>query len=158
MVKIALKILLILILAVGQVALMTKFSIFGAIPNLVLVFAIALVIKNRFRDGLLVAFLGGLILDLSSSLWFGFYLFFMLVIIVAINFLLLRTIPAPNNLIVFFIYFASFLFLNLMIFLFARLWPTWFVLVDGLINSLWAIIIYVLVRSKIKEMDYYVNI
>ncbi len=109
MVKTSLKILLILILAFCQLSLISKFSIFGAIPNLVLVFAILLVIKNRFYDGLLVGFLGGLILDLSSSLWFGFYIFFFLLIIVAINFLLLRTIPSPNNLIVFLIYFAGFL-------------------------------------------------
>lgn len=153
MVKIALKILLILILAVCQIALVAKFSIYGAIPNLILVFAILLVIKNRFYDGLLVGFLGGLILDLSSSFWFGFYIFFFLLIIVAINFLLLRTIPSPNNLMVFLIYFASFLVLNLMIFLFARLWPTWLVLIDALLNSLWAIIIYVLIQSKIKEME-----
>jgi len=149
MVKIILKILIILLLAIFQISLMTKFLIWGAMPNLILIFAIALVIKNRFYDALLVGFLGGFCLDLASSLWFGSYVFSFSAILIMLNFLLLKTLPPPNHFIVFLIYFASFLFLELLTFLFIGLWPSWFILIGVLINSLWAISIYILIQSKL---------
>ena len=153
MVKITLKILVILLLVLCQISLMPKFLILGAIPNLIFIFTIALVIKNRFWDALLMGFLGGIFLDLASSLWFGFYIFVFLLTIVTINFLLLKTIPSPNNLIVFLIYFASFLFLDLMTFLFIKSWPSWSFLIGAFINSFWAIVIYILIQSKIATRE-----
>ena len=124
MIKLLLKIFAILVLAIFQLALISKLTIWGAIPNLILILAITLVIKNRFFDATLVALVGGIILDLASPLRFGIYLFLFLLTLCLINFWLLRTIPAPNNLIVFFIFVGAFLFLDLAPFLFITTWPS----------------------------------
>lgn len=153
MAKIILKILGILFLAIFQVAIIVKFSILGAIPNLILILAIALAFKNRFQDALLVVIVGGVVLDLASPMRFGIYIFLFLVILSLIHFLLLKTIPTPNYSIAFLIFTGAFLFLDLTIFLLIKTWPSWVVLPQAIISGFWAVLIYRFIASEISPKE-----
>ncbi len=149
MIRTILKILAILLLAFVQFFLVSKISVLGVIPNLILILAIVLVLNNRFSDAILVALVGGLILDLGSPLRFGLYTFFFLAILLIIYFIILRSIPSPNNLTAFLIFSASFLFLDLGIFLSLGVWPSWPVLVWAIISGFWGLLFFVLLSPKI---------
>lgn len=68
-----LRVLGIILLGITQVTLMPYLSIYGAWPNLILLLALVLIFLNYIPEAYLVASLGGLILDLGSPLFFGFY-------------------------------------------------------------------------------------
>lgn len=153
MLKISFKIIAILVLVIFQLSLMTKFSIFDCIPNLILIFAITLVLRNHFNDAILVATTGGIIFDLTSTMRFGVYTFIFLAIILIIQFLLLNNIPSLNNFVVYLIFFTSFIFSDLIIFLVIRTWPSWNIFLSSLINGFWGIIIYFYLGPKIVSKE-----
>jgi len=153
MIKTIIKIIAIVVLAIFQLALITKITILGSIPDLILILAVALVFKNRFQNAILVAAVGGIVLDLVSPLRFGVFTLIFLIIILMINYLLLKTIPSPNNLMAFFIFLGSFLFLDLVIFLAIRVWPSWQILLSSSIEALWAVLILYLISGEISKEE-----
>lgn len=79
--KTVLKVLCIILIGVVQITLMPSFSIYGAWPNLILLLALVLIFFNNIPEAFLVASLGGLILDLASPLFFGFYTSFIILVL-----------------------------------------------------------------------------
>lgn len=153
MIKTIFKILGILILVILQLSFIAKFSIFGAVPNLILILAITLVLRGHEQEGFLVAGLGGLFIDLASLQRFGIYTLIFLLLVFVINFYLLKAVPLPNLFISFLIFVGSFIFLDLIIFLSLKIGLSWQILIDAFINGLWGILIYVLVQRMIKPRE-----
>lgn len=145
-----LKILGILILAYLQIALFSKFSVFSSLPNLIFILAIVLVSKGFFRDGLLVAIFGGILLDLASPGRFGIFTLYLIVVVYLLQFVLLKVIPEQTPFWVFGLFLAIFLVFNLMMFIFFRLSPDWFLAIDAFINASWLLGFY-LVFDKIYK-------
>jgi len=156
MIKNIVKITAILLLAFIQFALLSKLSVFGAFPNLVYILAITLLLRGLLADSFLVAVIGGVVLDLGSSLRFGYYTFLLIVILLLVRLLILKFLPTPNLFISFFIFFGAFLFADLGISLFTFSWPGWSLLLDAIVNGLWGVFIYwifsklIRVENKIK--------
>lgn len=63
--------ILVLLLSVLQASFLPHFELLGSVPNLMLVFIISWCILKNYRNGLLGAVLGGFLLDLFSSTFFG---------------------------------------------------------------------------------------
>ncbi|MEK7142701.1 MAG: hypothetical protein AAB785_00655 [Patescibacteria group bacterium] len=153
MIKYIVKILAILMLVILQIAIISKIAIWGIIPNLILILSICLILRDRFEDGFLVALLGGLMMDLSSSLHFGLFTLIFLAILAVIYFYLLKFFPAPNWLTSLLIFGGSFLLLDLIISLLVGDWSWQEILKDIIINSLWGGIIYLIVQRIVQSKE-----
>lgn len=150
MLKIILKIAGIFLLVILQISLFDKFSIFGSVPNLIFIFAIALTLKARWQDAILLGGIGGVLLDLASPLRFGVYTFLILVVITLINYLVLKLLPTPRLFMSFFIFIGAFLLINLIISLLTFSWLGWNLLIDTGVNGLWGVFAYYLTSKLIK--------
>lgn len=64
-------IIILIILAFFQISFLPYFEIFNAIPNLILVIALAWCIAGNFKEALVWGICGGIILDLFSPFYFG---------------------------------------------------------------------------------------
>lgn len=91
---------LLFFIVIFQVTFVSYISIFGAIPNLALIFLLFLVIFKEYREALVDAFLAGLFIDLFSSLPFGITIISLLATVSAINFLSRNIFSKPNVIIV----------------------------------------------------------
>ena len=85
--KTIIKAIIITILAIFQITLMSYFSIMGLWPNLVFVLALVLVLTGAEPEAFLTASLGGLILDLTSPLFFGFNTIILLIMVILVEML-----------------------------------------------------------------------
>lgn len=148
-----LKILLIILLVIFQMSLFSKFSILDVIPNVIFILSVIFVFKGLTSEGFLVATFGGFLLDLSSPFRFGVYTLILLAMILCIQFILLKNIPEPNPWMIFLSFIGVFLLLNLIIFGLSRITPSWQLVIDTLINSLWGIIIYLIVEKMLKPKE-----
>lgn len=151
--KILFKILAIIILVIFQISFFSKFIILGVIPDIVLIVAICFVLKGNFPDGLLIAGIGGLLLDVGSSMYFGFYTIIFLSIILMINFLIRRVAESPNLLFLFVIFWASFLFFNFLLAIFIKHWPTPPILWQSAMNGLWGLVGYWLLGKTLPSKE-----
>lgn len=148
------KILLIIALVILQMSLFSKFSFFSSIPNIIFLLSLTFLLRGFVRDSFLVGILGGLFLDLSSPLRFGIYTLFLAVNLLFIYFVVLKNIPEqPAIIIIFGIFLACFLFLNLMVALLGRFTPNWQLLVDAGLNALWGVIIYSILRKTLTGRE-----
>lgn len=153
MIKTFFKIIAILLLVIFQIAFLTKLNFLGVVPNLILVLAISLIIKGFFQEGILVAGIGGLSLDLTSTLRFGLYSFLFLVIILILYWFVLKILPAPGIFFLFLIFFGSFLFLEAMIFVLLMRLPPLIIFPQAAISGLWGILIWEVLRPMIKTPE-----
>lgn len=153
MAKILLKIFAVFCLVIFQIAVMTKLTIWGTIPNLIILLAIAMVFRGRFQDGILLAGVGGLLLDLASPIRFGAYTMLFLAAIGIIHFYVLKIFPTPSLMVSFLIFAASILLIDLTLFLLLRNIPYWQLLPQAIFGGLWGIFIYWLVEKIIKPKE-----
>ncbi|HLB95597.1 MAG TPA: hypothetical protein VJK26_01685 [Patescibacteria group bacterium] len=147
------KILAILLLVILQLSFFSKWSFFSVIPNLIYLVSLVLLLRGFFQDALLVASLGGLFLDLASPLRFGIYTLLLLAVLLLLNFVILKAVPPPNIGWIYFFLVMIFLFLNLIIFLYARIPPGPQIIYDALINGFWGIIVYFLTGRFLKPQE-----
>lgn len=147
------KILGILLLVIIQLTILSKFSFFSFVPNLIFVISIVLILKSFLSDGLLVAVLGSLFLDLASSFRFGFYTFLIILVLLFLNFLILKNIPALNPFLIFLIILIIFIFIDLIMGLVTRTIPSWQIVLDGSVNGLWGIVIYFILEKVVKSEE-----
>ena len=122
-------------------------------PNIILILAISFVLKGNFLDGFLLAGIGGLCLDLGSSLFFGIYASLFLITITIINFLILRITESQNLFFIFIIFAVSVIFVDLILLLVISHWPTLQILTGAMINGLWGVIIYWLLGKILPTME-----
>ncbi len=153
MLKTIAKILIIILIAVLQLGIFNKISFFSALPNLVMVFGIALTLRNKFYEALVLVLLGGIILDFSSNLHFGILTIFFVMTIFFVNLLVNKLSLVPNVFFFFLVFLGSFLFLDIAISLisFSKLSPT--VFIDAFINAIWGILGYFVVQKVIKSEE-----
>lgn len=135
MIKNVLKVFGIFILAIVQLALFSKLSVLGAIPNIVLVLIVALGLKGRFQEAVLTATIGGIILDLASPLRFGAYTVLMLGIALLIQYVVIKIVPPPDFYLAFTVFAGSILFFDLILSLFVLTWPRWILISDLFLNG-----------------------
>lgn len=147
------KIFGILILAILQLTLLSKFSIFNSIPSLIFILSIALMLRGFIKDSILVAILGGLMVDLASPLRFGVYTLLLISVLFFTNFVIIRSMPVPNLILIYFLFVGFFIFINFIIFLIIQATPSWQILADATINGLWAIIVYLILIKATKQSE-----
>ena len=153
MIKLSLKILAIVFLFIFQIAFFNKLTIWGSLPNIILILSLAFLLRNRFSDSLLIAVVGGLLLDLVSPLRFGVYILLFLSILFLLRFLILRMLPTPNLFWLYLIFCGAFFMMDLFILLFLRIWPSWMTAANIFINGLWGILIYLGVSHLMKVTE-----
>ena len=153
MTRLLLKILAVFCLVIFQIAVMTKLMIWGTIPNLIILLAIAMVFRGRFQDGILLAGIGGLLLDLASPIRFGAYTMLFLAAIGVINFYVLKIFPTPSLMVSFLIFAASILLIDVAFFLLLGNIPYWQLIPQAIFGGLWGIVIYWLVEKFIKPKE-----
>ncbi|MFA6492703.1 MAG: hypothetical protein WCV58_00985 [Patescibacteria group bacterium] len=147
------KIFAILFLVLLQLSLISKFSIFSFVPNIIFVVSIVLLLRGFSSDSFLVAVLGGFFLDLTSPFRFGFYTFILIIILLFLNFVILKNTPALNPILISFIILGIFIFIDLVICLITHTLPGWQIILDGVINSLWSLVVYFLLDKFIKKEE-----
>lgn len=147
------KVLGILLLIILQFTFFSKLSVLTFVPNLVFVISIVLLLRGFLSDSLLVAVLGGLFLDLTSSFRFGFYTFVIILILLFLNFIILKNIPTLNLFLIFLIIFVIFISIDLVMCLIFYTMPAWQMIVDGIVNGLWGIIVYFILEKFTKQEE-----
>ncbi len=153
MIKIILKIFAYFLLVVFQLAIVTKFSIWGTIPNFLLIIAISLMFRGQSGNSFLLAGISGLLLDLASPLRFGAYTLFFMITLLIINFYVLKTFPVPSLGISFLIFVTSLLLVDLGLFLFMGHWPFWQIFPQAIISGLWGVLIYWILEKIIPIQE-----
>lgn len=153
MIKLSLKILAIIFLFIFQITFFNKLIIFGSIPNLILILSVALLLRNRFNDALLVAVVGGLLLDLVSPIYFGIYTLLFLAILFVLHFSILKVVPVLSIFWIYVIFLGAFLILDLFILLFTKTWPSWVTIANVSINGLWGILAYYILGYFLKTTE-----
>lgn len=156
MLKIILKVIAFVLLVIFQLVIVSKFSIWGTIPNFLLIIAISFMFRGQSYNGFLLAGISGLLLDLASPLRFGAYTLFFMGVLLIINFYVLKIFPVPSLGTSFLIFVASLLLVDLGLFLFMGHLPFWQILPQAIINGLWGVLIYwilgkvIPIREEIK--------
>ncbi len=153
MLKIILKSIAFVLLIIFQLVMVTKFSIWGTIPNFLLIIAIALIFRGQNYNGFLLAGVSGLVLDVLSPLRFGAYTFSFLLILLIVNFYILRITPVPSLGMSFLIFTFSLLSVDLVLFLFIGHWPFWEILPQSIIGGLWGVLIYWIVQKIVPIQE-----
>lgn len=150
MIKNILKVAGVIILAILQLAVISKISILGVAPNLILIIAIALMLRNRPYDAFLIVLIGGMILDIGSSLRFGILTIIYLVVLVLIYLLINRISLIPNYFFSFIVFIGALIIFNTIVSLFYSGLLRWEILSDAAINSLWGILVLLLLQRFVK--------
>ena len=153
MFKNILKILGIIVIAIVQLAIISKLSIFAVSPNLIMIIAIGLMLRGRSYEAFLIALLGGIILDLGSSLSFGLLTFVYLIVLFLIYLLINKTSLIANNLFSLILFFSSFLVINCLISLIYSRSLNLGIVYDSLINALWGLLVLFILQKIIKEQE-----
>jgi rod shape-determining protein MreD len=78
---------LVIVLAIGQATVLPAFPVFGVVPGLWLVVAVAWSLLRGMREGLILAFVGGLFIDLLSAAPLGVTSLSMMLAITVVTFL-----------------------------------------------------------------------
>lgn len=157
MIKNVFQVLLIILLFILQITLLNKFSFFNAVPNLILIVSICLVLKQNLDLSIFIAGVGGLLLDLVSPIYFGFYTITYLLIILILNYFILKISQSPNRFIIYLIFVIVSIFIDSSLLVFTKILPNWHLLLSGLINGIFGITIYLLIE-KISPQEEEINI
>jgi len=142
MLKNIFKITIILFLAILQIALMPFLSIKGVWPNLIMIITIILILLDLSPEAFLMAFLGGLILDLASPLFFGFNILMILAVTYLIKLFVNKFITESNILIVAILIFIVAIIQDLTTMIVARNFIFMPLLINGLYSALIGLIFY----------------
>lgn len=113
MINLIIKILLIVLLAIFQVTIMPLLSVKGVYPNIVFIFIVILALLNFDDDALLVAGIGGLLLDISGTRFFGTYTIFFLLLIFAIKYINRKIFSETSLFSILIFFLSSYLIFNL---------------------------------------------
>ena len=89
---------LIILLAIAQATVLPAFPVFGIVPGLWVVVAVAWSLLRGMREGLIVAFIGGLIIDLLSTAPLGVSSLSLMAAITVVTFLQ-RYLPKNQTLV-----------------------------------------------------------
>ncbi len=92
--------LLIIFLSLCQIGLMSNFAIFGNWPNLILIMSLVLIFCDREAEAFLAATFGGLLLDLASPMFFGFYFISLSAITLIVKYIFSKFLTEINPIIV----------------------------------------------------------
>jgi len=84
------------VLAMLQVSFLPHFPLWGWIPNLVLISLVVLAFFTSPRTGFEAAFAGGFLLDLYSSLPFGFWIILSLILFFITRHILRNYVRLPQ--------------------------------------------------------------
>ena len=98
--KIILILFLLYILTLIQSSFLVHFTIFGIVPNLVLILVLLINLFTPLNDwfGVVSALIGGFFLDVFSSAHFGFFGFYTLIFLILslfLNFILKKYVEVP---------------------------------------------------------------
>lgn len=142
MIKNILKISAIIILAILQITLLPCFGIKNAWPNLILLMALVLMFLEFDLESLLVASVGGLILDLASPLIFGFHAVIFVAFVLFTKLWLSRFLTEPNAFIISLFLGLAAIFNDLIVILIARnfLWVS--LMINGFYSGLIGFLLY----------------
>ncbi len=98
--KVILILFLLYILTLIQSSFLVHFTIFGIVPNLVLILVLLINLFTPLNDwfGVISALIGGFFLDVFSSASFGFFGFYTLIFLILslfLNFILKKYVEVP---------------------------------------------------------------
>lgn len=141
------KIFIYILVGILQLTLMPIFQIQGMIPNIVLIGTLILAIIDFEEDSLYLAVVGGLVLDLTSPYFFGFYTIFFIALVISIKYLLLKILPGINLPLIIFVTFIVTILFGLLENLFLMRWPNLNILTYATYSTILGAIIFVFLQS-----------
>lgn len=136
------KIVVIIILAVLQLTLMPYLGFQDIWPNLILLAALALMILDFDIESLLVASVGGIILDLTSPLVFGVNTAILVVIVLVVKLLMTKYFTEPNIIILTFFFGLAAIIADCMVMLLTQNFIWLPVMVNGLYSAIIGLLLY----------------
>lgn len=119
-----LKIIIFILIGIAQLTLMPILGIRGIYPNIVLIGVVMLSLTDSEDDALLLAIIGGVVLDLSGPLPFGTNTLILTGIVLGLRFLITKYIPGTNLVITTFILFSTSLIFASLINVMSGHWPS----------------------------------
>lgn len=145
------KILAILILAILQLTFVPLFGIQNAWPDLIMLVVLVLMFLEFDLESLLVAALGGLILDLASPLIFGYHVMILVIFAVFTKLLLSRFLTEPNTFIISLFLGLCAILNDFIIMLVGRDFPWTSLLINGFYSALVGFLLYRLGEYWLKK-------
>jgi hypothetical protein len=142
MIKLIIKIAAIFLAVILQVTLLPLLSIKGMWPNLILISVLILVLSGLKNDALLMAAIGGLLFGFFSPLRFGLDAIIFIGLILLLEEMSKKYLPAINLVIVSGVIFSGTLLYGLLMSLFLRRWLSWELLIDGVYATLLGLIFF----------------
>lgn len=136
------KILIFVILGISQLTLIPILGIKGIYPNIVLIGAVMLVMMDMEDDALLLAIIGGIILDLSGPLYFGLNVIIIIGIILSFRYIINKFIPVMNVITIAIGVLIATMVNAAVVNLFIGQWPSITIVLEGLYGLLIGYIIY----------------
>ncbi len=104
---ILLNILILIVTLVLQTSFLSRFHLFGLVPNLMLILIISFTFFKRIYEAYIFAFFAGLVLDILSAGPFGFHLIVFMLIVLAASLILKEDLTKISKLFSFIFAFVS---------------------------------------------------
>lgn len=136
------KILIFISIALIDLTLMPIFSVNGIFPNIVLIGALTFALTDYEEEAYLLAAVGGIVLDLGSSMPFGLNTIILVSLVYLVRLIITKYLPEINVvllLIMIFIFSSVFaLIVNLLL---SRFYGYW-ILIDGFYSAVLGLIFF----------------
>lgn len=140
-----------------QISLLPQIAIFGGYANLILLVMLALIFVGRNDEAIIWAGVGGLLLEITSPVHFGYYFFPMIMIYLLVNFLVKKLFTSPAwHLSMFFFFISSVLQDVIWIYLDRSLTTLLIILANAVYSAVLGVILYYFIdyyyhpKEKIK--------
>lgn len=152
--KIFIHIICIILAVILQTTLLPQIKLLGGMPNLVLLTVLTLIFINRFDEAIIWVIIGGILLDLTSPIRFGYYYFALLIIYFLIRLLIVRLFNNPSWIIsaIFFL-FASVLLDCYWIYYDCSINTLTIILANAIYNIIFGLILYYLMQYYYLPQD-----
>lgn len=133
----------IILAVIMQISLFPQITIFGGMPNLILLTMLILIFIGRRDEALIWLAFGGLMLEMVSTAHFGYYFFPLLATYFAIVFLVKKLFTNPSWYLAIILFLLSSIFVDLVWLIYSfSLSSVQIILADAIYNSILGMIIY----------------
>jgi len=149
--KILINILLIIFAIILQIAFLPLVSIHGAYPNILLIVILSLLFIGRVNESLWWVGIGGLLIELFSTLHFGVYIISFIIIFLLFYYFINHIFSDPSLVSAAFLFFVASLMLNIVFVIITHYYFTY--LVEAIYTAVVGCMIYILIKYYYRPVD-----
>lgn len=145
--------LCVLLASVIQVGFSQKFSLFGMLPNIILIFGLSYLLLSDYEQSSIWLVFGGIVLDLLSPARFGWITISFLIILLPFYYILRRIIRNSSLSVVLISFFAASLVSETFLIVVLKTSFSWSIIYYGFVNSLLGLVIYNIINSRKRQLE-----